>query len=345
MRPLYVHCGPHKTGSTSLQHAMEAAPGVFARRGLLASSLDPTGRMSLGRAHQEFVRELPALVAGDRRRARFWNRLRVAARDSGLIPIVSCEILSTHLLRPGTLDALVAYCASIGYRPHFLYVLRDLPGWWNSNYVQDTKKFYTALGFEDWVAAAQGNPRYDPSRLLAPLLGRDDLDLTVLSFPRIVREGLVSSLLGAMGGAPLGPEEGGADAAANPNAGTRAVHLGRRIAARMAEAGLNARRQRHIYPYLKRHAEARGWAAEPFQGFDDASARALRDRFAASNEALAQRLWGRPWAEMVPPQTGLARRVFDPATASRAELDDLAAIEAELEGWVALTALMVEAAA
>ncbi len=75
----------------------------------------------------------------------------------------------------------------------------------------------------------------------------------------------------------------------------------------MAKAGLQSRRETHIRSAFESRTAQANWQVEPFSGLDDARAKAIRAHFAASNERFAQAVWGRPWAEMVPPKTGFSR--------------------------------------
>jgi hypothetical protein len=74
-------------------------------------------------------------------------------------------------------------------------------------------------------------------------------------------------------------------------------------------------------------ARRRGWFAQPFIGVDAVQAERIAARFAADNEAFAQRHWQRPWDDVF--AADAARRWIsnevDPDAASGEVVDDLAA--------------------
>ena len=173
LRSCYLHCGPHKTGSTTLQHIMDARGDLLLARKLfvpvLARGCTPS------RSHVGLIPELRHLVRGDRPTPR-WNALRTILSRTRLTPVISSEIFSLHFLKADELAAAIHFLQDCGRRPHFIYYLRDQPSWINSTYVQDTKNFYTSLSFADYLDQACANPRFDYGQMLGQLIGNPAVD-------------------------------------------------------------------------------------------------------------------------------------------------------------------------
>jgi hypothetical protein len=338
MRICYLHCGPHKTGSTTLQHIMDEQPDLLLARKLFRPVL-VRGRTS--KSHTGLIPELKHLVRGDGPTPH-WTALRTILSRTSLTPVLSSEIFSTHFLKTDELTAAIRFLRDCGMRPHFIYYLRDQPAWINSTYVQETKKFYTSLSFEDYLDQAYAKPRFDYSQMLGPLINNPDADLTVLPFEAAAQSGLFNSFLAAMKVAPCTPQELPDTRRDNPNAGVKSVYVGRRIAAILAAQGLEPRRHHYVYQQLKRHYTDQHWAADPYSGLDDALATKIRAQFAASNDRVAQALWGQDWASVMGPsvigQRSFTRNEFDPATCLPAELAEVEQVIADLQGLIGFVA-------
>ena len=339
MKTCFLHAGPHKTGSTSLQHMIDDNPGILTRRGLFAPKLSNT--LPLTKGHAMLLPELRHMAAGDMDRAPHWKRLSIILGRTRMNPFITGEVFSVHLMTPALRAAVVAFFARHGYRLHLIYVLRDHPAWINSTYVQETKKFYTAQDFPAYLAEALHKPRFDVAQMIGPLIDARDHDLTVLSFADALRQGLLDAVLTAAGVARCTPDEAPAARRDNPNAGAKAVHVGRRVAARLRELGLDGRRAPGIYGLHKAEYLARGWFRTPFMGLDAGMAAQVRAQVRPGADDVARAIWGRPWADVFPPDDrAFVPCRFDPASASAADLADVAEVEAQLLAMAELIAAL-----
>lgn len=309
MRPCFIHCGPHKTGSTSIQHGLYMHRALHDQIGIHIPNL--TGQEKATESHFRLVADLPLLIKSGPDAAPAWAELAKQLKLTPHIPILSCEILSVHLYKAAPLQAVVEFFKSLGFRPHFLYFLRDEPTWLNSLYVQQTKRFYTADRFSAFLDEAAQAPRYNYRRLLLRLIERDDVDTTVLPFESSAKAGLLGAVLDVVGGdlsqigaLPEPPRQ-------NPNAGAKAVYVGRLITAEFEARGINPRAHRGIFRVFKKGYNKHGWASEAYCGFDDEQADQLRARNQKSNDFIASRFWGRPWEDMIPRPVKMVRREFD----------------------------------
>ena len=259
-------------------------------------------------SHKQLCDQMAALVEQGESGAPAWAELAGIIRGHDGPVLVSSEIFSTRMISHRYVDTVIPFLRGLGMRPHFVYFLRDQAAWINSLYVQQTRRFYTALEFDTYIEQCFGIARYDYRRMLLRLMERDDVDVTVLPFESAARSGLFAAFLDAIG-LDLGAVE--EPPRQNTNAGVKSVYVGRQIAEAFAQRGLRVEEHRQVFRAFQRRYEAMNWNDAPFCGFTDPSAEALRRRFEPSNDRLAQRLWQRPWSEVVPPVRGLTRQTFD----------------------------------
>lgn len=116
MRPLVLHIGPHKTGSTTIQRGLDLNAGPLAAMGYVVPPLDSR--------HASPTRSHPILCNAVKRGTTgvdpHWAALLTAAAASDGTFIVSAEQLSLHFLDRRKLDKLVATLAACGLRPCFV---------------------------------------------------------------------------------------------------------------------------------------------------------------------------------------------------------------------------------
>jgi hypothetical protein len=306
LRPIVLHIGPHKTGSTSIQRGLDLNPGPLAALGYAVPRL-PSAFVSPTESQRVLT---TAINRGTTAIDPHWTALLTAAEASEHCFILSFEAVSLHLLNRRKLDKLVATLAGRGFRPCFVYFARDQVSWINSTYVQETKRTYVADGFENYLAKALDAPRFDHDRMTGSFADRDDLDIRVTFFARAARQGLLRSLMGCLGVAERDLEGLIEAPRQNPNAGTRSVHAGRTLARLKAGLGL-APTDRLIADEIKRVSVRQGWDKEPYCGFDDALAERVREAFAASNRRFTDRFGLPPW-DGAHPAARWTRAEFDP---------------------------------
>jgi len=350
MRLCHIHCGPHKTGSSSLQRSLQVNRLYLAARGFVVPAVSDT-RFAVD-SHLLLAGELPQLAAGptgrltDRPPA--WTRLARQLQGGSAVPLLSSEIFSLHFLKEATVNAVTGFLHMLGYRAHFIYYIRDNPAWLNSLYVQETKRFYTALAFEPYIEAAFGRARFDYGALLRHVSGNPAAMLTAIPFEPATRSGLLDAFLAAVTAAeglpPLAGLSGLAGLAgliglieaarANPNAGVKAVHVGRTVADLLAARGLNPRAHRDLYGQFKQTYRARRWTDDPYCGLNDALAARIVARYQPRNDRLAQALWGNPWSEVIAPAPGFRENHLGIATDPPRDLRDMDATLQHLRAMI-----------
>jgi len=295
---LVLHVGIHKTASTYIQHRLKRNQPFLRQHGLLYP-----------KKRRDHLRLVKALRQGN---FRPWGNLLERAERKGCQPLVSAEILSLVLAEPsrsapgGTvLTDLLRFLAARGVELELVAFLRDQPAYLNSRYTQLIKRFYFASSFERYVAHTMrvgGGSACDFEELFGEALASPQVRCSFLPFrsgdgdpcERLLQAVGLSSCAGLQ---PL-------DQRANAQPGWQAVWIAQRLARLLRDLHPQAWRspicKRRIREALERLAQEQGWQAEPFQGLNEPLLVRLEERYGASNERFAQRVWGCSWRELFP---------------------------------------------
>jgi hypothetical protein len=316
-RTLHLHAGPHKTASTYLQARLHANRADLERLGLRY----PTPWRE--HSHRHLAR---ALQAG---RFQALERLLGQQRRWSGDLLLSAEHFAPLIGDSQALARLLRHGAAQGFALHVISFVRPQAELLNSFYAHGLGRLYGAPSFRAYVRAQLDGRRLrgparrrwirhapqllDFEQRFAAPLAAEGLHQSYLPFrPR--RQDPFAQLLDLL---ELPPPPAGWRAApldqANEQLGRRGLGLAYllngeldRLPVRrnqlIAGHGLN-----RLVEQLRQLARQRGWVAERFDGWQGRLPALLQQRFGASNERFAQRVWGQDWAEMFPPgQSGLA---------------------------------------
>jgi hypothetical protein len=316
-RTLHLHAGPHKTASTYLQARLQVNRRRLETLGLRYPT--PWGEHS----HRHLARQLQA--------GRFEALERLLGQQrrwSGDL-LLSAEHFAPLIADPQALARLLRCAAADGFELHVINFVRPQDELLNSLYAHGLGRLYGAPSFRAYVRAQLdgrrlGGPsrrrwiRHAPQlldfeRRFAAPLAAEGLRQSYLPFrPR--RQDPFAQLLDVL---ELQPPPVGWRAApaaqANEQLGRRglglAYLLNRELDALpvrrnqlIAGHGLN-----RLVERIRQLARQRGWVAERFDGWQGRLPALLQQRFGASNNRFAQRVWGENWDEVFPSgQSGLA---------------------------------------
>ena len=203
------------------------------------------------------------------------------------------------------LDDLLRLLNNQGVALELVAFVRDQPSYLNSRYIQLLKRFYLSISFRRYVRqtiSQPGESSCDYLELFGEALNRPEVRCHFLPF-RAGETDPCERLLAAVGVAdrqglrPLQQQ-------ANVQPGWQAVwiarHIARRLSERYPEAWASSTCKARIREQLERLAEDQGWPVDPFQGLDDALLTSIEQRYAASNDRFAQRVWGCNWRDLFP---------------------------------------------
>ncbi|WP_020180907.1 hypothetical protein [Methylopila sp. M107] len=319
----YLHIGPHKTASSTIQQFVRENETELRRQKLVYPSiLRDNGKVA--RSHQILGTAVELTPEGDLAPgARFWTVVDEIARRGDTNILISHESLVSRLAAPGVLDRVLNYFAKRGYAVVAIAYVRDQPGWLNSWYVQGQKRLSGLQSFDVFVEKFIEQGHVEPARYLAPFLNEPRLRVEPVSFERAARDGLEMDFIRR-----CGVEEVGGlvtPPIRNVNAGAKTVYAARRI---MTELGGRARDREgygKVYMDFKTTARSLGWDGKPFIALDQALYERIRARYAESNDLFARQWFGAAWEELAPPRR-YEPSLFEPETASREEIEEIEAV-------------------
>jgi hypothetical protein len=313
-RVLYLHVGPHKTGTTSIQACLRRNAVRLSKEGYVYP-VTPRADGIILRNHSPLA-NLGAPGAAPLGSDGPWRPIaELLARHDGPV-VLSTELFAGAFRAPRALGRVVDLAERHGYRVEALAYVRDQPAWLNSWYAQIQKRLEASIGLRGFVDSAARRGLVDPWVYLKPYLDEPRVTLQVVSFERAIEAGLERDFLDRIG-LPR-PEDVPVIRHANPNPGAKTVFAAQRIMARSPVAPV--RLPHHASPEraFRSAYEGLDWAARPYVGFDAATADAIRARYAEGNARLADRFFSATWRELAPAKT-TERSVYDPRAATPAE--------------------------
>lgn len=317
-RTLFLHAGPPKTGSTAIQQFFHRNQAVLAELGLYRPQ---TGTQHRGHYHFDLVATFEDPSASP----------LAASLESELVSaglpervFISAEHFAVRLAREDYLAGLLEFSGRLGYRLHVIAYIRPQAPLLNSLYSQSVKSWRQVKDMESFVMRELDSGRHDYARTFAPLLASNAASLSLRPFNRqTLAGGLTADMCEVMGISTEGVELAAAEEEANTSPGPKSVTAFQRLRRRAAEDYPQLDREALApltWPIL-RAAGALGWNDTKFGGIEDSLLNRIRTHYADSNEALAERAWGKPWrqvfaeAEELPPPFN----TFHPPDAPQAE--------------------------
>lgn len=330
-RICFLHIGPHKTASTSLQHALSENVDRLAAAGLVY----PLGFCEDGRPrrnHTALARRTLLRLPGALEDAPVWSEFdALLARTSGSI-LLSSEHFAIVLKKRQAFRKVVGFFERHGFRVVLVAFVRDQPLWLNSWYTQHQKNLVSRAEFPAFAEHLFKRGHVDPWRFLGPALLEGRADIRPIAYERAVKRGLAKSFLAALG-APDGfqLEE---PPRINPNFGIKGMFAAQEI---MRRVEMPVRTLPDYIPLYQRFLalmRGRGWEDAPYIALDQAQYGEIRERFHEGNERFAQQYFETSWDELAPERT-VERAVFDPVAAAPEDMADVTDVVDQMTALIA----------
>ena len=314
-RTLYLHAGPLKTGSTSVQAFFHDNAAVFQRQGLYRPE---TGTEARGLYHLGLINSFIRNHASVPQAAKLAAELEAHGLPEKVF--LTAEMFAVRLGKRDYYNAIKAFARRLGYRLHVIVVIRPQAPLLNSLFTQAVKSWQPVTTVDAFLKTQGKSGRYAFHSLLSHLLNDGDVNFTALPFNREALDAGLSSTMCRVMELDLCVEGLMQPAVANTSPGPRTVVAFQRLRRRVAQAypALDADKLSPLTWPLLRAASALGWNDVKFGGITPAQQNWLTDFFAADNEALAQRVWSKPWNQVFTEAENLAPpfNVFEPSKAA-----------------------------
>ena len=291
-RICYIHIGPHKTGTSSIQTFLKENRAELLKYGYFV----PASETFVG-AHHPLVRQLCGEPLPERKERAALRSLRQLRETPAEAVIISSEALATLLRDGDTAKAFFSRIGELNLQPKLVIFPRNQPQWLNSRYTQEAKSCFVSSPFASYVQSAvvRLNLRYSPYLEVADTYG-----VEVIARPftaETIATGVVPTFLEAVGMDASRFQK--TDVRSNELVGPFTVAAGRGIARALTGAGKQlkwrqaTRCKSHLAAYLQRTA----LTDSGYCGLTTALTRQVEQQCQADNDAFAQRAWGAPWKE------------------------------------------------
>ena len=294
-RTLYLHVGPPKTGSTSIQVFIRDNAATFHLHGLYRPT---TGTERLSHVHRGLVDAFKSTT----KPTPLLDDLASELEQRGLPErvFVSSELFAARLLNRDYIDNLKSFCRRLGYRLHVIAYIRPQVPLFNSLFTQHVKKWRDVISVEKFLEREIQSDRHNYQLLFLPLQDDPEVSLTIRPFNRAtLASGLfsdISNIICPMVRRDDLVEPRFSNVSPGPRTVAAMLRIRKRITAELPE--LDPERMSALTPPLVQIAGGLGWNGDKFGGMTTAQQNAVAQHFAASNEILARRVWSKTWNEI-----------------------------------------------
>lgn len=293
MRICFLHIGPHKTGSSSIQQYLRANEGNLLEHDIQYVTLGGKKKFNT----LAFVAPELNRIQLSNQQSELWDEFtEMLANDRTLL--ISDERLSNQVSHPDFLPELVALFAKFERKLVLLTVHREQVGHLNSAYVQGVKRFIVKTDIEAYIGAQITSVRYSPMKMknLADAAG---VELRPISFEHAIRHSsLGAEFVKSLGVDPVGFAQPQASAA-NPNPGALTILAAERVRAAWP-AIPSAPENSDPYKIFRRFFTKKGWEQDPYFGISPELQRKIYDEFFEENDAFVRAFLGKTWTDTAP---------------------------------------------
>jgi hypothetical protein len=292
-RICYIHVGPHKTGTTSIQWFLQENGAELLKHGYFV----PESETKRG-AHHALAEGLAGLDVGEHREPLVTRSVQAIAETPAAAVIISSEALEGILESRKHAEIFFSRIGALNCEPKLLLFPRNQPQWINSSYAFSVKSFRRSDPFQSAALDLARSPRLRFSRWIKLA---DDYELELIARP-FTKESVASSVipefLQSIG--INSSQFRGAEVRRNEAVGPFTITVAREALRSISDNGkplkwLQAERcRKELAAYL----DEKGLADTGYCGLSTALARHIERELQSDNNAFAQSVWGRPWAEI-----------------------------------------------
>src|SRR5207249_5017182 len=142
-RVCYIHVGPHKTGTTSIQWFLQENREELLKHGYFV----PESETKHG-AHHALVEKLCGLDVGEHRERLVANSIQALGESGSETIVISSEALEGILESRRHADVFFSRIGELNLEPKLILFPRNQPQWINSSYSSSVKSFRLSDPFQ-----------------------------------------------------------------------------------------------------------------------------------------------------------------------------------------------------
>ena len=298
-RVCYIHIGPHKTGTTSIQWFLKENRAELLKRGYFVPESG-----SIHGGHHPLVRQLCGQAVPPHQRdaaARFASVVKDTKCEA---VVISSEALDGLLVNRDCARQFFSRMEELNLEPKLVFFPRNQSQLVNSRYIEVVRAFHRSESFEAFVHAEIRHPSFRYSHLIALADGFSSKLIVKPFNEKTMTRGVVPEFLRAIEIDPLHFQD--MNVRRNQGAGPFSISVVRDVLRSLGAdgRGLTWLQASRCGKKVTRYLDEKGWADSGYCGLTTALARHIENEWQPENDAFAQKTWGRSWAEVFAVEVG-----------------------------------------
>jgi hypothetical protein len=289
-RVCYIHAGPHKSGTTSIQWFLQENRAELFDHGYFV----PESETKHG-AHHGVVEALAGLELGEHREPLIANCVRAIAETPADAIIISSEALEGILRNRRYAEVFFSRIEELNLEPKLILFPRNQAQWINSSYASSVKSFRRSDSFQMGVLGFAQSPDARFSRWIE-LAETHNAELIARPFSKeLLHRGVIPEFLRCIG--VTSAQFRDRAVRRNEAVGPFTVSVAREVLRSIGKplTWLQARRCKVA---LIKYCDRNRIVDTRYCGLTRAMAKEVENRLRSDNDAFAQRVWKKSWADV-----------------------------------------------
>ena len=289
-RLCYIHVGPHKTGTTSIQWFLQENRAELLKHGYFV----PESETKRG-AHHALAEGLAGLEVGDHREPLVARSIAAISETPAPAIIISSEALEGLLRNRHHAEIFFNRVRRLNLQPKFILFPRNQPQWINSSYASTVKSFRRSDSFETCAIRFAQSPDARFSRWIR-LAETHGAELITWPFSKeTLRRGVIPEFLHGIGITSLQFRDRAVRR--NEAVGPFTVSVARQVL-RSVGKEMTWLQAKKCKVELANYLHQNGCTDNGYCGLSTALARHVEEELRSDNDVFAQRVWGKSWADV-----------------------------------------------
>ena len=289
-RVCYVHVGPHKTGTTSIQWFLQENRTELLKHGYFV----PESETKRG-AHHALAEGLAGLDVGEHREPLVASSIAAIAETPARAIIISSEALEGLLRNRQNTEAFFNRIRDLGLEPKLILFPRNQPQWVNSSYASTVQSFRRSDSFESCAFGFAQSPDARFSRWIE-LAETHGVELIAQPFSKeTIRRGVIPEFLRSIGIATSQFRDRAVRR--NEAVGPFTVSVAREVLRSIGKK-MTWLQAKKCKVELAKYLHQNNCTDSGYCGLSTASARRVEEQLRPDNDVFAQRVWGKSWADV-----------------------------------------------
>lgn len=292
-RVCYIHIGPHKTGTTSIQWFLKENRAELLKRGYFVPESE-----NIHGGHHPLVKQLCGQPVPPHQRdavARFARAIKDTTCEA---VVISSEALGELLVNGECARQFFARIKELNLEPKLVFFPRNQSQSVTSRYTEVIKSFHRSEPFEVFVQAEIRHPSFRYAHVIALAHAFSSKLIAEPFTEETITRGVVPNFLRAIGIDPLQFRD--TKVRRNQGAGPFTISVARDVLRSLGSEGqgLTWLQASRCGKKLTAYLDEKGLVDTGYCGLTTALARHIETEWQPDNDAFAQEAWGRSWAEV-----------------------------------------------